>query len=533
MKIFFARFTGTKNIFLYSSLLVTLVFLITRAQYFVFYPILVLSSDSASYCAAAFDILNFHIPVFDIRTPGYPIFLSLIWMISKTVYAVALAQSLFTLMSAIFFLWVINQTYRSLTLLFAISLSAFISSTYYLILEVSLLTEGIFVSMLLISSGLLLLALKKNKNSFWIMYSASVAIVILIRPAGIFLLAILLLIFIYFLFNKYKLRFYLMLAGPFSVIIFCLCFYNYLTLGLFTISPFGEANLSGVTVLFMEPSQEYPQFVNDAIKNTLDSIARTEINYVRNSSGISQLYHTFNNNFYRQVNLTENLMLADTNLNFVGIQPIIRKISTDAIKNNPKIYAKFILSNFLFFFNNVKIVVNYYEQLSNILRRSYIEKKYIKELESGRWRQISSDKLDNAEIHLFFKKETDKQNELEYVDIRDDGEIYLKQTFLKSLYEVYETAYNFLFRNFIWLILFSAVFVFSAYYLIKSRFRDVDAFVPFIFCVMYITKAILVSLVEVSLARYSFTVEFAVYFSLPFLILLLRKNKTNALITNK
>lgn len=99
-----------------------------------------------------------------------------------------------------------------------------------------------------------------------------------------------------------------------------------MTLRLFTITPFGEANLSGVTLLFMEPSPEYPQLVNDAIKNTLDSVPRSDINYVRNSSGISMLYNTFNENFYRQVSLTEILMKADSALNFVAIQPIIRKI---------------------------------------------------------------------------------------------------------------------------------------------------------------------------------------------------------------
>ncbi|MDQ3193513.1 MAG: hypothetical protein M3P82_00800 [Bacteroidota bacterium] len=530
MKLPFGKISGSKNIFLYSTLLVLLVFIITRVQYFLYYPVLVLSSDSASYCAAAFDIMDFHSPVFDIRTPGYPLILSLVWMLSKTVYVLALAQSLFTLAVSIFFLWVIDQIYRSLTFLSAISLSVFISSSYYLILEVSLLTEGIFVSTLLLSSGLLMLALKKNQICCWALYSASVALIILIRPAGLFLIGVMAVIFIFFWLNKYKFKFYLSLVLPFAAIIFSLCMYNYMTLRLFTITPFGEANLSGVTLLFMEPSPEYPQLVNDAIKNTLDSVPRSDINYVRNSSGISKLYYTFNDNFYRQVSLTENLMKADSALNFVAIQPIIRKISIDAIKNNPKIYAKFVMSNFLFFFYNVKVDMNYYEELSGILQKTYVEKKYIRELETGKWRQISSDKTDNEKIRLFFTEETLKQNDLEYVEISEAGGIELKPTFLKSLYEGYESVYNFLFRNFLWLILFGAVFIISIIKLIKSRFRDVDAFIPFLFCIIYITKAILVSLVEVSLTRYSFTVEYAVYFSLPFLVLLL-KSKTKMLIT--
>ncbi len=126
MKLFPWRIAYSKNVFLYSTFLVLIVFIITRAQYFLFYPVIVLSSDSASYCAVAFDILSLSTPVFDIRTPGYPVFLSLIWIFSKSIYSVALAQSFLTLAVSIFFLWTINQTYRYLNFLFSISVYAFI-----------------------------------------------------------------------------------------------------------------------------------------------------------------------------------------------------------------------------------------------------------------------------------------------------------------------------------------------------------------------------------------------------------------------
>ena len=91
---------------------------------------------------------------------------------------------------------------------------------------------------------------------------------------------------------------------PFSFIILSLCSYNFSTLNKFTITPFGEANLSGVTILFMEPSEKYLSKVNEAIKTTLDSIPTKDINYVRNNNSITGLYEKFKNNFYRQMNLT-------------------------------------------------------------------------------------------------------------------------------------------------------------------------------------------------------------------------------------
>lgn len=281
----------------------------------------------------------------------------------------------------------------------------------------------------------------------------------------------------------------------------------------------------GATILYMQPSVDYPAIVNEAIKNTLDSIPRKDISYVKNSSGISKLYHTFNDNFYRQINLIENLMKFDTTLTFVEVQPIIRKISIDAVKNHPGVYAKFFFSNFLFFFINISRNISYYENLAGVYKRSVIDKKYVDELEPGRWRQVSSDKSDNEKVISFFTAEIEKQKHLENVNINDAAEVELKPTILKSVFQLIEKIFIIIFRNILWIILYAVVFILSSYQLIKSRFKNIDALIPFLFCLIYLTKAILVSLVEVSLERYSYTVEYAVYFSLPFFILLLKNSK--------
>lgn len=517
-----SNLSNSKHTFLFGALLITLVFLITRLPYLLNYPVLVLSSDSASYCAAAFDIMNFQMPLFDIRTPGYPLFLSFVWMFSKTAYAVSLLQSLFTLSASIFLLWAFSRSYASFTILFAVSICGFISSSYYLLLESSILTEGLFTAMLMVCSGFLVIAIKDNKNYQWMLFSFTSAVLILIRPAGLFLLAVMLCLVVFFLINKYSFRKYVSLILPFSIILIALCTYNFFTLNKFTITPFGEANLMGATLLYMEPSEEYPAFVNEAIKNTLDSIPRKDLNYVRYASGISMLYHTFNENFYRQVNLTENLMHLNPGLTFVDIQPIIRKISLDAIKKNPKVYFKFFASNFLFFFYNIHIELSYFEQLAAVFKRSVVEQKYTKEVGSGRWRQISSDKSDYETVKIFFDEEIARQKDLSNVSYNEKGDVELKPSILKSIFEIYEKIYNLVFRNLLWLVLFGSVLVLSIYKLWKSKFKNIDAFIPLLFCILFLSKALLVSSVEVSLARYSYTVEFVIYLSLPFLFILLK-----------
>ncbi len=522
---FLKNFNNSKHIFLYSSMMVMMVFLVTRLQYFLDYPVFVFSSDSASYCDAAFNIMNLHAPLFDIRTPAYPLFLALVWTFSKSMFTLALTQSVLTIICSLLFLFMIYRSYRSLTFLFAISLSVYISSSYYLVLEKALLTEGIFVNVLLLSAGTLIVAIKKNCLSYWILFSLLSALLVLIRPAALFLAGIFLMVAIFFFINKFGLRYYAALVIPSAVILLLLCSYNYATIRQFTITPFGEANLSGVTVLFMEESPEYTPLVNEAIRNTLDSIPGKSKSYIRNSFGISKLYHTFNDNFYRQVNLTEYLMKRDSSINFMTVRPILKEISVDAISKHPEIYMKFFASNFIFFFNNVRIVMDYYDQMLNIYKRTVFDKKYIEELESGRWRQVSSGKSDHREIIKFFEEEVNKQNGLENVIISGDSSAEFKRTFSGLMYSYYEKVYNFLFRNFLWVILYGVVMIVSAIGLLKSRFRDRDYFMIFLICSIFVIKAIFVSLVEVALVRYSYTVEFAIYFSLPFIFLILKKKK--------
>jgi hypothetical protein len=510
--------------FLYGSLLIITVFVITRIPYFVFYPVINLSSDSASYIAAALKIYGLKSVLFDIRTPGYPLFISLVWIFSKSYIFISLFQSLISLFACLFFLKTIHNFYPSVTFYAAAALSAYISSSFFIIIETSILTESLFVSGLLITCALLILALKKNKELHWMLFSSSAAIVILVRPAGLFLLSLFIFIPVYFFANKFNYKYYIYLLLPFCIIIFSLCFYNYRTLNSFTITPFGEANLSGVTLLFMETSPEYSPGINSAIQKTLDSIPSRDIKFVKNNYDVSKLYNIFRENFYRQVILADNIMKNDSLSRYIEIQPFIRKISTDAIKKYPEIYAKFFICNFLYFLQNSRVTMNYFPELEKIYKAVVIDKKYIAETESQKWLQISSDTTDNGQVKNYIL-ESIKSSESGSGFIYNGKEIQLKETFSKSLYEVYEKAYNIVFRNVLWIILSVFVYLWSFYKSIKCGFKDADYFIVMLFGVIYLSKAILVSSVESSLIRYSYTVEFAVFMSLPFLILLLKKFK--------
>ena len=186
------------------------------------------------------------------------------------------------------------------------------------------------------------------------------------------------------------------------------------------------------------------------------------------------------------------------------------------------------MSNFMFFFNNQRITMNYYDQMATVFTRTVIDQKYLKELTSGRWRMISSDLSDNEKVADFFGEEIAAQKTLKNVNVNSEGSVEIGDSVYRSIYELSEKIYNTVFRNFLWIILYFVVFGLSIFKLYKSRFKNAEALIPFLLCMTFIFKAVLVSLVEVSLARYSYTVEFVYYFSLPFLLIMLTNNKLNS-----
>lgn len=517
-------FSG-KNSLIKGTGIFLVLFLLTRLPYLLYYSVDILSNDSASYIAAALSILSSVMPMFDIRTPGYPLFLALIWTFSKSFFAVSVLQIVFSFFTGILVIFLIDKIYKKFTVIFAIFLTAFMTSSYFLLFESALLTEGIFTNMLLICTALMMISIKVNKNMFWILFSASIALLILIRPAGLFFAGIMMLIFFYFIIKRYSLIKYASLIIPFSVIIISLCTYNYFTLDKFTITPFGEANLSGVTILFMETSDEYPGFVNSAVQQTLDSIPGKDKSYIRNYYGVTKLFNIFKNNFHRQMNFADNMMGDDSSKKYMDVQPYMRMVSIDAIKKNPLIYLKFFACNFIYFFKNLGIELKYFDQLLYIYNKNVVRELFVKELDKKKWLQISSDRSVNDKVKDFLEDEIIHQKELKYISSDQNDKPVFENTYLKSLYEYYESLYNFFLRNLIWYIGFFSMLILSVFLLFKTKFSNPDAFIAFLIFMIFLLKALLVSMVESSLERYSYTVEYTVYFSIPFLLILIQNLK--------
>ncbi len=330
---------------------------------------------------------------------------------------------------------------------------------------------------------------------------------------------------IYFKIKKLKFKNFLFLFFPVTFVLLVLCFYNYARINSFTISPFGNASLSGATILFTEQSDKYSDSVNSAIKSTLDETSTKDISYVKNNFELSKLYKTFYDNLWTgSVRIIDKLMKANTTTNYMRILPYIKQINYDAIVNHPKVYFKFFISNFLQYFLNFRKTLNYYNSLENAYKVNIIENKYVKVLENDNWIQVSSDREDYKLVKDLYTNEFNKNTSSNFTVI-GTTEVKASSTLLKNIYENVEIVYNILFRNLFWIIFFIITFAISIYLLLKSRFTDVEALIFSISGIIYFTNAVGVSLIQNSLERYSYPFDFIVYLSLPFFFIFIKTIK--------
>ena len=267
-----------KNRILYLAYLVfSLFFLITRLPFFLYDSIYLISPDYQHYYMIVDQIDKGFMPTFNIRTPGYPLFLAFIFTFFKSNLAVIVVQNLFTLFSSLFFIFVINKIFgkkwKYLTLLVAIGLGAFISLSIHLCLDTALATESIYINTILLFFSFLLLAIYCQNRMYWVCCGIIMAMVILIRPSGLFLVPLFLAILLFLFLNAYKKKLILLFSISFVTPLILLCIYNYFTIGSFAISTFTEHALISFTSTFLEKNPSYSPQVNRAIEKSLNRLS--------------------------------------------------------------------------------------------------------------------------------------------------------------------------------------------------------------------------------------------------------------------
>ena len=508
-------------------ILFTSVFALNRLWFLIDFPIAGIHPDSGSYFAVSQSFGSGVWPLFNMRSIGYPLILKLVFTVSNKVMSLVLFQNFLSYIAGLAVVMATYRWKRSLGLFASISMIAFFCSVTSIESDTSMLSESPYASFMVLSFALLIHAFSQSGR--WISFASSsffMAASLLVRPNGMYLFVTFLMIASYMLWNRYSSRLIVAFIAPFVLVVTSMCVYNYVTINVFSVTAWGEANLAVATFTFWEKDESYPPEVNDSIDKIKSIIAdRFKV------TGLdpARLYDSWDHQYlslifvqgFNSQALDVSMLLGGKFYDGVN-RKWIRKISLDSIKKHPYIYLKFVvtmLRNYYtmpgeehfagYLYNRIKVI--YLDHHFSARRGIEVMVKMGKEFADG---PLPKNVIINNNI---------------YAESPLQDPIALIKTPLLHVYGLTYYLKRLLFTSQLWIVGFIIVMIASFVKLVASRFRDTAAFVIFILTISNFGASLVVSLVEYSQPRYSYPMEWVYYYSvLVGIPLLFRENVKNS-----
>ncbi|MBF0318140.1 MAG: glycosyltransferase family 39 protein [Nitrospirae bacterium] len=528
------------------ALVVIVPFLVTRLPFYLYYPMVTLTPDSWTYSRLAFNILEGVLPQFDHRTPGYPLFIALVFkLFTGTNLSLVMAQTLVCLGAMLSLVCVTYKYLGARTALWtAMALMAASNTITFVWSETTYMTESLYVSFLIISLASLIRALYNRNALYWVMTSLVMGYTVWIRPSGLFLIIPMSLIIAYIIKNSYPGRMWLAFVTPFVLMMLSLATYNLSTIASFTLSPFGANNIFAVTMPFMEtPSTLPPQVSKAFVDSVQPRVAPNVRDTINNSWNIKELHDAFFE-IYPQ-NLAVTLELKNTlqpppgtATPLMGLYPYMNDIARASIKTHPLLYAKFVGTMFLYYFLNVsrdEAALTATEDIYNPITRYNIYtlvshyntmKAATTQQNANIIRQTLNEYADPfPPKRPFYAMILGKQGAGVNIKLLL---IHIKETGFQTLSTSYMRYNKLLFKNILWVLLYLLAFVYGIYTLCKGKFSDALSLIVVVIGSVPVLSAVLGSLVSVAYIRYSYAAEFCYYLTVALLPTLLKKKESGA-----
>ncbi|MCK5056037.1 MAG: hypothetical protein KAT34_05240 [Candidatus Aminicenantes bacterium] len=549
-----------RKILFASFLIVAIPFLITRLPFFLDYPLVAIDPDYLHYYTIVDQFNKGFFPTFIIRTPGYPIFLKLIYTFFDSIMAVVVIQNILSLMTALFFVYVIYRVYagrwKYLPLTAAIAMAAFISSNNHLMADISLLTESLFVNFTILFFAFLILALHYKTHWLWLACSFSMASVILIRPTGVFLILIFLIVLVFLFIKQWaaeteknagnkesdekqkkvlffrtlvhfiKRRDTLSFSLPFAGILLLLSAYNYFTVGYFTLTGlYSEHALVSFTATFLEKKDTYDPEINKIIDEAKKKIMPHYKEVRDNSWDYIKLNRVLRRYYNRNRDFLFTSLLSleekDSFALYLKWRPLLSDMGRSAIKKHPILYLKYFYSNLvIYFFHNMNDPDFYQKLKQRYWKTKHLKNyygRYIREGSSIRryYKKAYAETLSDDFLKSFLKElwEPEPLPIFKIGNVKEK-EVRIEPTFLQGVHRVYKKFHDFLFRNITWSFIFIFVLCFSFIKLVKSRFRHTGSLIMFTLTLSALLHGFIICMFSFAILRYSYTMEFAYYLSL-------------------
>ncbi|MBF0320140.1 MAG: hypothetical protein HQL01_10115 [Nitrospirae bacterium] len=491
-----------------SFSLPTAAFLITRLPYLLYYPVVLIRPDSYGYFDVAMQIISGTWPELSLRTPGYPIFMALVFLFSGKVLSVILVQNLLSLLSALAFVYGIFIAYRYMAPLAAIGMAAFISSHIQMAGDIALLSESLYVSVTVFAFAFLVIAIRRHSAVFFALSSGAYAYTIYVRPAGVFVVAVFVLglAYIWPVHGRSR-RNMAAFAVPFLSMLLILCSYNYIMLRSFALDNFSGKVMLIANSIFLEEDDKYPVALNAAI-GKIRAVASTEERAFLNSSWDKYKYNDTINAIYVRGGSDGGIIgpiseaLGGPPIN--DLKKTLKTLFYDAIKKHPIEFMKKSFLFFMIYFDNARGDTDLY----NSINGSYSSL------------HISGDKAPGNILMRYYNPRPLPYFTVETAESGNRTSSAGEYTGTRSQwfhYLIYTKLHRAIFRGLFWPVAFAIAFVVSAHCLIRSRYTNAGAFILFTMGTAVAIHAIGVAASAHPDLRYSYTMEFS-YYLLPLLL---------------
>lgn len=504
---FLLRLLGGSR-YVVSAGLFLVLFVVSRVWFFVDYPIGGIRVDSDSYFRVVMAMDAGHLPDFSMRSPGYPLFMKLVYSFSDTIMGIVWVQVVLSAVSGLYLVYGVHRMNRALSPLAGIAMGAYFGGTLALEHDTALLPEALYVDFILCSFGSLFLALSTRRGVFLFLSSLGMAGAILTRPAGLFLVGSYLITIVFLVMNRYGVRRTLWFVVPLPAVLMVLSAYNYVVVREFTPTAFGESQIAFTTFTFWEQDEGYPGEVNGVIGEVQGRMraAMTEKDrQVLGSSFSLENRKEFVRIFYAGFDYpTLDVASRVGQGNYMEARSWIRRISLDSIRKHPDLYGKFVITQLTtWYIENIAHQPDFVNYLQDRAERIYVEKRY------------SIERGDPEKTAL--AKEFADPPLLPLVRVTGSGEtegaVLDSTSPSRQLYWALLSARKRLFSSPVWSAAFFVVLLLSLFRLVGSKCKHPGSFLLVSMGVSVLGASVVVALVECALDRYSYTMEWVYYLS--------------------
>ncbi len=490
-----------------SFMIIVVPFMLTRLPYFLYYPVVLIRPDSYGYFDIAMQIVSGTWPELTLRTPGYPIFIAAVLLCSKQINSVIFVQNLLSVLAALTFIYGIFISYRNMAPLAAIGMAAFITSHAQMAADISVLSESLYVSVIVFAFAFLIIALKRRGAAWFALSGAALAYTVYVRPAGLFVFAVFVSVVVYIWINGRCRKNIAAFAVPFLSMLLLLCSYNYITLRSFEINNFSGEVLVVANSIFLEEDDKYPVELNAAIRKIRAAASIEERAFLSSTWDKKKYNDTISAIFARAGShggIIGPISEALGNPPKKEVKKVLKTLFIDAVKKHP---IEFMKKSFLFlliYFDNMRGDTDIYNSINGSYSSLYIPGQ--DSAQSAIIRYLAPKPLP------YFTLETAKHGALTAYA----GE-YIETGLQWFHLLIYTKLHRVIFRNLFWPAAFVIAFAASAICLFRSGWSNTGAFILFTLGSAVFVHAVGVALSTHPDLRYSYTLEFT-YYLLPLLL---------------